>query len=85
MKGLLLVLYGAWIYLAAAAIASGVSYAVLKGAGYRHSFAIAAVLFIGGWAATAYQWKKKGDAFFRRRFQEMHNTIRKKEARDQNE
>ena len=51
--------YAIGIYLAAALLSSGISYCVLKWAGFQHSLLIAGALFVVGALITEYRWFTK--------------------------
>ena len=70
------------IYLAAAAVSSVISYFVLELAGSGHSLGIAAVLFMGGLAISAYKWHTRGKDYLRKRYQEIPKTILEKREKE---
>lgn len=70
------------IYLAAAAVSSVISYFVLELAGSRHSLGIAAVLFTGGLAISAYKWHTRGKDYLLKRYQEIPKTILEKREKE---
>ena len=74
--------YAIGIYLAAAAVSSVISYFVLELAGSGHSLGIAAVLFMGGLAISAYKWHTRGKDYLRKRYQEIPKTILEKREKE---
>ena len=67
--------YAIGIYLAAALLSSGISYCVLKWAGFQHSLLIAGALFVVGALITEYRWFTKKRDYVLKRYQEIPQTI----------
>ena len=67
--------YAIGIYLAAALLSSGISYCVLKWAGFQHSLLIASALFVVGALITEYRWFTKKRDYVLKRYQEIPQTI----------
>ena len=72
----------AGIYLGAAALSSAVSCLVLEALGYRHSLAIAALLFAGGAVITGIRWRAEGAEHLSKRYEELSRTILEKQEKD---
>ena len=63
------------IYLTAAVVSSVASYHILEAASYPYSLESAVLLFVGGLAITAYNWRTKGKDFALKRYRELASTI----------
>ena len=63
------------VYLSAAMLSSIAAYGVLQKLKYRHSFPLAAAMFLAGLAVTWYRWKTKGREYLIRKYREIPETI----------
>lgn len=67
--------YAVGVYLSAAMLSSIAAYGVLQKLKYRHSFPLAAAMFLAGLAVTWYRWKTKGREYLIRKYREIPETI----------
>lgn len=67
--------YTIGIYLAAALLSSGISYLLLKWAGFQHSLLIAGTLFAVGGLVSEYRWFTKKRDYVLERYQEIPQVI----------
>ena len=67
--------YAVGVYLSAAMLSSIAAYKKKKKLKYRHSFPLAAAMFLAGLAVTWYRWKTKGREYLIRKYREIPETI----------
>ena len=67
--------YAVGVYLSAAMLSSITAYGVLQKLKYRHSFPLAAAMFLAGLAVIWYRWKTKGREYLIRKYREIPETI----------